>query len=157
DETRNIMRDARVSLMMVPLKPHQTTEISPVNPAFWIVDDSRPKLWQLDYNSVYIDFAVAQNKLHMDAFNGEAARTSEIRIKAKDGADLIAVRDAVRKVVDAVNAQHLDESFNYPVNVMTWEQSQGKYIDAVEHEVVLTTALFGIISMVAVLLIFCIF
>src|SRR5581483_8360307 len=41
--------------------------------------------------------------------------------------------------------------------VATWEQVQGKFIDAVEHEVVLTTALFGIISMVAVLLIFCIF
>jgi ABC-type lipoprotein release transport system permease subunit len=158
DETRGIMRTARVSLMVVPMKPRQSPqEITPVPDAFWIVDDSRPRLWQLDFNSVYIPFEVAQKDLHMNEFNGEPARASEIRIKAKPGTDLIKLRDTVRGVVDSVFAEHPDESFDYPVRAMTWEESQGKYIDAVEHEVVLTTALFGIISMVAVLLIFCIF
>src|SRR5207245_1999992 len=39
----------------------------------------------------------------------------------------------------------------------TWEKSQGKFLDAVRHEVVLTTGLFGFMSIVAVLLVLCIF
>ncbi|HSV14170.1 MAG TPA: FtsX-like permease family protein [Tepidisphaeraceae bacterium] len=159
EETRDIMRNARVSLMVVPMKPGQgLTDIAPVQQGFWIVDDSRTRLWQVDYNTVYVPFDVIQRDLHMEAFDNEPARASEIRVKAKPGADLVAVRDAVRQVVDAVYAEHpAEDTAYYPVRVMTWEESQAKFIDAVKHEVVLTTMLFGIISMVAVLLIFCIF
>jgi lipoprotein-releasing system permease protein len=62
----------------------------------------------------------------------------------------------VEKIVDDARQDHAI-SDEFPLRVATWEQIQGNFIAAVEHEVVLTTALFGIISMVAVLLIFCIF
>jgi lipoprotein-releasing system permease protein len=74
----------------------------------------------------------------------------------KDGFDLNIVRSKVEKIVDDARQDHAI-SDEFPLRVATWEQIQGNFIAAVEHEVVLTTALFGIISMVAVLLIFCIF
>jgi lipoprotein-releasing system permease protein len=45
----------------------------------------------------------------------------------------------------------------YPISVETWEESQALFLEAIEKEVVLVTFLFGIISVVAVFLIFCIF
>ena len=44
-----------------------------------------------------------------------------------------------------------------PVKVMLWQEVNAKFIGAVEREKVLVTMLFGIISIVAVFLIFCIF
>lgn len=66
------------------------------------------------------------------------------------------VRDEVNAIVSQVREiRHISGQF--PIKVATWEQVQGKFIDAVEHEVVLTTGLFALISVVAVFLIFCIF
>jgi lipoprotein-releasing system permease protein len=43
------------------------------------------------------------------------------------------------------------------VEVQTWLENNARFIDAVEHEKILVTFLFGMISIVAVFLIFCIF
>lgn len=146
-----------VTLTLVPVAGgEQVKAEDAVTAAFWIVDDSRTKIWQYDYNTVYIPFDVAQRNLRMEPHGDQPARTNEIQMKVRDGADLMAVRDKVEGIVASVAAAH-ELSFFYPYRVQTWEQSQGKFIDAVKKEVVLTTMLFGIISMVAVLLIFCIF
>jgi lipoprotein-releasing system permease protein len=148
---------APVTLTVVPIHPHEDiTSQSAVRIAFWIVDTSHPRIYQMDYNRVYVPFDVLQTNLEMNATDSEPARASTIEIKAKPDVDLMHVRDEVAGIVDDVKSQHPDP-YEYPTAVKTWQQVQGKFIDAVEHEVVLTTFLFGLISVVAVFLIFCIF
>ena len=152
-----VMYSLPTSLTLLPVQPgEQVNAQDAVNPAFWIVDDAHSRIWQMDFNRVYVSFDELQKDLKMTAFGGDPARTSDIQIKVKDGFDLNAVRNKVEKIVDDIYIEH-DVSEEFPIRVATWEMIQGKFIDAVEHEVVLTTALFGVISMVAVLLIFCIF
>jgi lipoprotein-releasing system permease protein len=132
---------------------------------FWIVDDSRTQIWQIDDKTVYVPFDVLQKDLQMDAFNGEPARTNEIAIGLKPGADLEAVRQKVEDVVARIAEQHglnferrgSGGGLGAPIRVMVWQEVNAKFIGAVEREKVLVTMLFGIISIVAVFLIFCIF
>jgi lipoprotein-releasing system permease protein len=134
---------------------------------FWIVDDSRTKIWQSDAQTVYVHFDILQRLLRMEpqeatrADTGEKtvipARTSEIHIGVKPGHDLVAVKRQVQKIVDEVAQQRGIVVTSYPIRVETWEESQRVFLSAIENEVVLVTILFGIISLVAVFLIFCIF
>jgi lipoprotein-releasing system permease protein len=152
-----IMYELPTTLTMVAVTPGQQISADDAVPAaFWIVDDSHSRIWQLDYNTVYVPFDELQKDLKMTAFGDQPARTSNIEIKAKPGVDLMNLRGQVETIVDRVNYAHGMGIYS-PTRVSTWEQVQGKFLDAVEHEVVLTTALFGIISIVAVFLIFCIF
>jgi lipoprotein-releasing system permease protein len=123
---------------------------------YWIVDDSRTKVWQYDSNTVYVPFELLQKDLNMSESEETPARTSEIHIAVDPGTDLMALRGEVEKIVNAV----LEEKgviLGYPPLVQTWEQSQSKWLGAIEKEVALVTTLFSLISVVAVFLIFCIF
>ena len=124
---------------------------------YWIVDDSRTKVWQYDSNTVYVPFDLLQKDLNMASVENSPARTTEIHIALKPGVkDLMAVRDEVEKIVAAV----LEEKgviMGIPPVVQTWEQSQAKWLGAIEKEVALVTTLFSMISVVSVFLIFCIF
>ncbi len=157
NELRDIMYSSPVSLTMVPVKGGQSVDVHEVTPAgFWIVDDAKSRLWQLDNNNVYISFDEAQKDLGMLGSNGDDPRCSEIQIKAGPGADLVKLRDEVIAITDQIRLKHeIPEYYNF--KVQTWVEQQGPFIHAVEKEVALTTGLFGFISLVAVLLIFCIF
>ena len=140
---------------------------------FWITDTSRTKVWQYDSNTVYVPFKVLQQDLGMDAQQAEQddkpitlpARTSEIHIGVKDqyrhsSEALIAIRDKIKPIVERVLEQKAREGHPFngtPPTVRTWEESQAKWMGAIEKEMVLVTGLFGMISVVAVFLIFCIF
>jgi lipoprotein-releasing system permease protein len=157
DMDRQAYYTTPVSLTLMPIKAHEqiTAQSAQVVPC-WIVDDSKSRLWALDNNNVYMSFDEVQRDLEMAEKPGEPARCSEIQIKAKPGADLNHLRDEVRKLTDGIRvAQNIPDSNDFSVG--TWEEQQVDFIDAVKHEVVLTTSLFGIVSMVAVLMIFCIF
>lgn len=133
---------------------------------YWIIDDSRTKIWQSDTQTVYVPFKSLQKDLKMDeqeatrADTGQKemipARTSEIHIGVKAGSDLLSVKGKVQQIVDEVIREKGIVPV-YPITVETWEESQRLFIEAIEKEVVLVTFLFGIISVVAVFLIFCIF
>src|SRR5206468_4167382 len=69
---------------------------------YWVVDDSRTKVYQYDSQSVYVPFDIVQQDLGMDEKNGEPARTSEIDIRIKPGTDLNHTREEIEKVCDAV-------------------------------------------------------
>src|SRR5207237_981470 len=72
--------------------------------------------------------------------------------------DLQANRDRIEKLVDQIWASHGQEKSSLDaLRVETWLQFNGDFISAVEHEKVLVTFLFGLISIVAIFLIFCIF
>jgi lipoprotein-releasing system permease protein len=150
--------NAFVVLTVMPMSPDRASfDIADKTLRFyWIVDDSRTKLFPYDSNTVYVPFAALQKDLLMDARGGEPARTTEVQIALKAGADLHAAMGRIRQIADEVTAQRgHDERFSYEVK--TWEQTHGDFLAAVEHEKVLVTFLFGIISVVAIFLIFCIF
>ncbi len=151
------MYELPTTLTLVPVTPGESVRAEDAGSyPFWIVDNARSRIWQLDSNDVYASFDELQKDLRMTPFDDEPARTSEIDVKVKPGFDLMPVRDKIDQIVQEVSAERQIPDY-YPIRIATWEQMQGKFIDAVEHEVVLTTALFGVISMVSVLLIFCIF
>ena len=160
-QTRDIMVRLPVTLTLLPVGGGEGIDVKQaVTVPFWIVDDSKSRVWQLDNENVYIAFDEAQRALHMDADGPDPARCSEIQIKVtpeyQSAAKLAEVRDAVGKIANEVTDAHGSFTY-YRFDVQTWVQQQGAFIHAVQNEVVITTVLFGIISMVAVLLIFCIF
>ena len=132
---------------------------------YWIVDDSRTQIWQVDAKNVYVPFEILQKDLGMNErqqknpdtgkVTTRPARTTEIHIKAKPGTDLEALRDKVRTVV--ANWYPYVEFDDSPINVQTWEEINATWIGAVEKEKGLVTFLFAMISIVAIFLIFCIF
>src|SRR5450432_2998448 len=98
---------------------------------YWIVDDSRTTVWQYDNNMVYVPFDVLQKDLQMDeqtftdAATGQKeiqpARARDIQIGIKSDADLMAVKDKIQKIVDAVIDEHII-SLQFPITVETWAQ-----------------------------------
>ena len=137
---------------------------------YWIVDDSRTKLWQYDSSTVYVPVDVLQQDLGMgaqpytDKETGEKgvepARAHEINVKLRPGADLNAARDAIKTVVREVQGLPADALAGFggsDIKVQTWRESQAVPLGAIENEKALVTTLFGFISLVAVFLIFCIF
>ena len=147
---------------------------------FWIVDDSRTKIWQSDTQTVYVPFDVAaadaangSSTQYTDADTGKTmtqpARTRDLQVAVKPGVSLQAAKQIVQLIVESVQSKRkkdelaagmsIEESDeeSYPVEVQTWEESQETFITAIEHEKVLVTVLFSLISVVAIFLIFCIF
>ncbi|MDB5354138.1 MAG: Lipoprotein releasing system transrane protein LolC [Phycisphaerales bacterium] len=137
---------------------------------YWIVDDSRTQIWQYDNNFVYVPFDRLQADLGMDEESGTdtvtgkpvnlPARATEIHVRVKPGVDLDAARVKVQSVVRGVLAAHRgpnDFAFRSEPTVETWLESQAIWIHAIENEKLLVVFLFGIISVVAIFLIFCIF
>jgi lipoprotein-releasing system permease protein len=139
---------------------------------YWLVDDSRTQIWQYDNNYVYVPFDQLQSDLGMKAQDatletGEKvvipARTTEIHVRMKPGytddASLLVARGKIEQAVDAVRDKHEGTNLTgmgHPF-VETWLMSQSVWINAIENEKMLTVALFGVISVVAIFLIFCIF
>jgi lipoprotein-releasing system permease protein len=136
---------------------------------YWIVDDSHTGLWQYDNNTVYVPFEQLQKDLQMNAEESvdlrtkqpliEPARTSEIHVRVKKDYELDKAKKQVQGVIDAVMAGHFEaeKHFYTPPEVQTWREKQHVWIDAISNEKLLTVILFGIISVVAVFLVFCIF
>lgn len=140
---------------------------------YWIVDTSRTKVWQYDSNTVYVPFKVLQKDLGMEEqeaeIDGQAtkipARTSEIHIRVKEpwsqsSEGLIAVRQKVNDLVQRVMQEKSRQGLGYTGPMpyaRTWEETQSKWLGAIEKEKTLVTFLFGMISIVAIFLIFCIF
>lgn len=137
---------------------------------FRYIDDCRTGIYDIDSLSVYVDFSVLQTLLEMDGTQrlGEdgpllPARATQIQIKLEDNVDPQATRDLIadkwtkfmrpRLAWPGVRVPNLLRE----VRVVTWEEKQAKFIGAVEKEKYLVTILFGIISLVAVILVGSIF
>ena len=131
-------------------------------------DRSRTKVYDIDKMCIYVDLDLLQRALSMERIEPEPgwvmpARASQVLAKLKEGQDLRQAKAAILAFWKDFSA-----SLNVPtdsddwrllqrVGVQTWEERQAKYISAVEKEKGLVTILFGIISLVAVVLIGCIF
>ena len=111
---------------------------------------------------------MVQRKLGMDPqpmVDGgtTAARTNQLLISLKPGVGLY---ESKARIADAWNEFILAPNRNLSVadarslsfvNIHTWEDLQRTFINAVEKEKVLVTFLFGLISIVAIVLLGCIF
>jgi len=164
---RDGLLEASVRLEVLGIKEDMTSlqGATPTPNFYWIVDDSRTQLWQFDAKTVYVPFDVLQKDLGMQRRElenpdtkekiVEPARTSSINIKVKPGVDLLAAKEKVTKIVAEYYPIVLQP--DGPIGVETWEESNATWIGAVEKEKGLVTFLFGMISIVAIFLIFCIF
>jgi len=133
---------------------------------YWVVDASHTGLWQYDNNFVYVPFDQLQRDLQMTATKAvdidtgkdiiEPARTNDIHVRVKPGYDLEKAKEEVAQVVGRVVNAH-GMAFPLQPDVLTWREKQRVWIDAISNEKLLTVILFGIISLVAIFLVFCIF
>ncbi|MFQ5413753.1 MAG: ABC transporter permease [Phycisphaerae bacterium] len=162
-------RGMLVSLAVLPLSEAGTpTGEPPVNLALRYADDSRTGVYEIDSMAVYVDFDTLQQKLAMDpqpldegAFT--PARTRQLLIKLRDGVDLNAARDRLEAAWRTFSAPLIERGrprearLLDAVRVSTWEDLQRKFIMAVEKEKILMMIILAVISVVAVVLIGCIF
>lgn len=165
-------------LTIVPSSEDPNAGASTINARttpYFIVDGIHTSTFEHD-NNVYVPFEQLQQDLGLAEVTYEAeepldpknphgptkkipvtepARTTEIQFKLRPGADLDAAKEKIRSIVDEVTGQ-TDPIFA-SVKVMTWEQQQERFLNAVENEIRIMMTLFGLISLVAVFMIFCIF
>jgi lipoprotein-releasing system permease protein len=144
----------------------------PPKPPFRYVDDSRTGIHEIDSMNVYVDFIELQRLLSMepqvrsDGSGKTAARCSQIQIKVRsdlgnDRRKLEQTKQPIMKIWDQmrreVPADGSELMMMAQVDIQTWEEMQQSYISAIEKEKFLVLIMFGVISIVAVFLILCIF
>lgn len=173
-------RGELVQLTFVPISQRGHIETATGMPSrmFRYVDDCRTGVFDVDSMSVYVDFDLLQRVLEMNRADIEIemddgsirpevrpARTTQIQIKLEpeygDMRTVEATRLRLQEEWDRIAAAHLgkfgSDRLLTAVEIKTWEKKQEKYINAVKNEKTLVTTLFGVISVVAVFLVGCIF
>lgn len=150
----------RVTLTIVPVT-RSGGLLEPAVREFTVVNEFKSGLYEIDDNRVYVPFELLQRMMRMDAYQqvnpdtGEAtgetipARASELLIKGRDDIALDKLEKLVQLEVERFARAHPDAI----VAVTTWEQQNERLLNAVGNEKGLITFLFGIISMVAVVMI----
>lgn len=166
---RPVARGADIALTLMPLSPTgNPTGEPPVRLPLRYADDSRTGIYEIDSLCVYVDHDLLQHQLAMDAQplaeGGKTKpRVNQLLIGLQPGIDLDHARDLIRAAwqrfalslgPDLADADLRALSY---VDVFTWEDMQRQFIQAVEKEKVLVTFLFAMISMVAIVLVGCIF
>jgi lipoprotein-releasing system permease protein len=153
----------------------EKTTINARTTAYFFIDGSHTQAFQHD-NNVYVPFAQLQADLGMaqrtypaeepvdprdpkgptkQVTMTDPAKTTEIQFKLKEGTDGQLLKEKIQQIVNEVTGQ--DELSFAPIRVKTWEEQQSQFFNAVENEITIMMTLFGIISLVQVLMIFCIF
>lgn len=145
---------------------------APPKPSFRYVDDSRTGIHEIDSMNVYVAFDELQRLLSMepqvraDGSGKTAARCTQIQIKLRSwyGSDRQRLEAAKKPILEVweqlrreATADALEDMMMAQVEVQTWEEMQASYISAIEKEKFLVLIMFGVISIVAVFLILCIF
>ncbi|HSW47275.1 MAG TPA: FtsX-like permease family protein [Phycisphaerae bacterium] len=141
---------------------------------FRYADDHRTGIYEIDSMSVYLDFDKLQRMVRMseektaDSAASLPARTTQVQIKLTGKASasrerINEARGRIQGIWDEISARRRGEVpirnralLDY-VQIQTWEEKQSRFIAAVEKEKYLVTILFGVISLVAVFLVGCIF
>lgn len=171
---RFIAKGELVDLTMFELSAAGNVDARPLKHRFYAVDDSRTGIYDIDSRHVYIDFDMLQKWIGMggDSFRVDdhgnptdqavPKRCSQIQMRVAPGVDPALLCGRLRtefKKILAVNLDRLsgmEKRQAESVTFKTWQESQAHVIGPVEKERMLVTILFGIISLVAVVLILCI-
>ncbi len=168
---RMVTPGRRVVLSLFPLGRGMSTTISPNTATFTVIDDARTDLYIIDSATVYVPFETIQELAYMGADYSPdedkpgviviPARCSQIQIKVKapyaSDRELIRVRRKVNAAIKKFTDAHLSQAHLMPVEARTWREKQAKYIGAIEKQRTLVAIMFGIISLVSVLMVFAIF
>ena len=166
---RFLARGAGVALTLMPLSPvGNPTGEPPIRLPMRYVDDSHTGIFEIDSLCVYVDFDMVQHKLAMDPqpmVDGgfTKPRANQLLIGLQEGVKLNESRDRIAEAWEVFLASlgtepgEADARALGFVEVYTWEDLQRSYIAAVEKEKVLVTILFALISVVAIVLLGCIF
>jgi len=169
DFNRHLARGADIALTLMPISPAgNVTGEPPVRLPLRYADDSRTGIFEIDNLCVYVDLDMLQHKLAMDpqSLTGGGmtkARVNQLLVSLRPGTDLetgkAVVTAAWEKFIDSLGElpSMADERALSFVDVMTWEDLQRPFIQAVEKEKVLVTLLFSLISLVAMALVGCVF
>jgi len=170
---RRVGPGERIVLSIVPLGRRLTMDTTPNDAAFTIIDDNKSGVMPIDANIVYIPFETLQRLNHMDAeyeYSEDApdgrgkmvtpARCGQIHIKVVDahstGQDLLDVRARIREVWHRFRRKHPNDLHD-DVEIRTWREQQARHIGPIESQRTLVIIMFGLISLVSIVLIFVIF
>ncbi|MEE8170103.1 MAG: FtsX-like permease family protein [Phycisphaerae bacterium] len=159
----------QITLMPVTRRGQLISSGSPPAPLFRYVDDSRTGVYEIDNRTVYVAFDYLQSLLSMtpqkraDGGGLTPSRCTQVQIKLAPDADLKKMKRIVQErwrdfqLDMEAGADADDQAAMANVLVSTYEELQRDFIAAIQKEKVLVVIMFGIISIVAVLLVLCIF
>jgi len=164
---RNWVPGHKVILYVFPLG-RRSLNIGAMAPEirnFSVIDDSRSGVPPIDSAFVYVKFETLQKLNHMEGSDdeddsttvGDPARCSQILFKVRREAPterhLWKVRDAIKRLwLDFHNRN--PRAAETAVTVETWRQRQDELLNTVESQRVIMIIILGVISMVALILIF---
>lgn len=165
-------RGCLLTLTLLPVSQSGAVDV-PIKQPFRYVDDSRTGIYEIDSQHVYCDFDLLQKLLQMDqaervdpdtleTVGVVPARCSQIQVKIRPGVEPHELAQRLKERYQRLAGDaRFDLDFNeirliQSIDAMTWEQSQAHIIAPVEKERQLVTILFGIISLVAAVLVLCI-
>ncbi len=158
----------KVELLLAPLGERLgTTDITPSRGVFTVIDDCLTDVSSIDSEMVYVPFDTLQTLNNMGPrFSAEdnrllvPPRCSQIQIRVKpefaNGAELERVAERINEVWAGFERRH-PEAAGMNVQAITWRRRQAKVIEPIEKQRTLTVTMFGIMSLVSVVLIFVIF
>ncbi len=170
----------RVVLTLLPLGQGSSLTITPNTATFTVIDDAKTDVYLIDSLTVYVPFETLQELMDMgakyppddpakDTTPGKVAPPAKVAIPPSCSQIQIKVKPPyasdkqlidVRRKVDAAWEKFADTppyTARTPVVVQTWREKQAKYIGAIEKQRTLVTIMFGVISLVSVLMVFAIF
>ena len=163
---RFLLPGDKITLTLVPMGRRMTATVTPNTATFLVVDDARTDVASIDSSIVYLPFDTLQLLNDLGPEYGaednrliNPARTRQIHIKVSQN---IQGEAQLRRVRDRIQDLWVDFLERCPwagrdVEVRTWRQQQAGVVEPIETQRTLTVIMFGIISMVSVVLIFVIF
>lgn len=157
--------------MLTLTRTGDTMNEPPPKVLFRYVDDSRTGIHEVDSKQVYLDFDIVQKLLLMgpaERVEGTmaSARCSQILIRLHDefaatDAGLREAKDLVNEVCQRVreraDSDEIESRLMRHVGASTYIEMQSSFVAAIQKEEVLVLIMFGVISLVAIFLILCIF
>jgi len=155
----------KLALFVFPLGRMTSTDVTPNRELFTIVDDCKTDVSSIDSEFVYVPFSTLQKLNNMDMPN----RCSQIHFKVADGLggerELRRVAARIEEVWavfrrsptwKAFQREHPDMA-GLELSVQSWRQRQARVVAPIEAQRTLVITMFGVISLVAIALIFVIF
>jgi lipoprotein-releasing system permease protein len=140
-------------------------DITPITKPFTVIDDCSTDVASIDSECVYVEFATLQALNNMSAESAaddphtivERNRCSQIHVKVRpdwsEGYKLQEVARQIDGVWQEFKQAHPDAG-RTPIIVETWRQRQSRLVSPIEAQRTLMAIVLGIISLVAVVLIF---
>ncbi|MHC4715628.1 MAG: ABC transporter permease [Planctomycetota bacterium] len=158
-----------VLLSLLPMgRGRFTKNITPATWTFVVADDAKTGVYHFDSKTVYVPFDNLQRLAAMDErgriddpADVDPARCSQIQIKVRpEFATRSRLSDVAEDIEEAwadFEATHGYQAASSRVIVQTWREKLAKFIGPIQKQRSLVALMFGIISLVAVLLVFAIF